>query len=114
VPDVSARGGPGPGGRGGGALQLRPPARLTRRPAGGAQDEGVPLRWSAPPPPTPPSQVARTPPVDRLASLVLARGDPCGGAAAYRDVADALPGPGHPARGLAPAAMEEPSPPGAV
>src|SRR5215813_14119100 len=30
-----------------------------RRPVGGAQDEGVPLRRSAPPPPPPPAPVAR-------------------------------------------------------
>src|SRR5215470_15819274 len=42
--------------------------------------------------------------------LVLACGDPRRGAAAYRDVADALASVRHRARILAPAAMEEPSP----
>src|SRR5262244_4180350 len=46
--------------RGRGCAPAASPTRLTRRPAGGAQDEGVPLRQSTPPPPTPPAPVART------------------------------------------------------
>src|SRR5215471_16235724 len=46
--------------RGRGSPPATSPARLTRRPAGGAQDEGVPLRRSAPPPPPPPAPITRT------------------------------------------------------
>src|SRR5215470_15195953 len=44
--------------RGRGRAPAASPARLNRRPAGGAQDEGVPLRRSAPPPPPPPAPIA--------------------------------------------------------
>src|SRR5262249_50243342 len=45
--------------RGRGSAPAASPAHLNRRPAGGAQDEGAPLRRSAPPPPPPPAPVAR-------------------------------------------------------
>src|SRR5215831_17966446 len=45
--------------RGRGSAPAASPARLTRRPPGGAQDEGVPLRRSAPPPPPPPAPITR-------------------------------------------------------
>src|SRR5215831_9061953 len=45
--------------RGRGSAPAASPTRLTRRPAGGAQDEGVPLRQSAPPPPPPPAPIVR-------------------------------------------------------
>src|SRR5215475_4523405 len=45
--------------RGRGSAPAASPTRLNRRPVGGAQDEGVPLRRSAPPPPPPPAPVAR-------------------------------------------------------
>src|SRR5215467_9875440 len=41
--------------RGRGSAPAASPTRLNRRPAGGAQDEGVPLRRNAPPPPPPPA-----------------------------------------------------------
>src|SRR5215467_2312933 len=46
--------------RGRGSAPAASPTRLNRRPVGGAQDEGVPLRRSAPPPPPPPAPIART------------------------------------------------------
>src|SRR5215468_9903356 len=45
--------------RGRGSAPAASPTRLNRRPVGGAQDEGVPLRQSAPPPPPPPAPIAR-------------------------------------------------------
>src|SRR5215510_1227119 len=45
--------------RGRGSAPAPSPARLNRRPLGGAQDEGVPLRQSTPPPPPPPVPIAR-------------------------------------------------------
>src|SRR5215813_2897222 len=45
--------------RGRGSAPAASPTRLNRRPAGGAQASGVPLRRSAPPPPPPPAPMAR-------------------------------------------------------
>src|SRR5215510_274803 len=50
---------------GAGCAPAASPARLNRRPAGGAQDEGVPLRRSAPPPPPPPAPITRAAFVNR-------------------------------------------------
>src|SRR5262245_65253700 len=60
--------------RGRGCAPAASPTRLTRRPAGGAQDEGVPLRRSAPPPPTPPAPVALAAPVNRPGEAISGRG----------------------------------------
>src|SRR5215831_18846663 len=82
------------------------PPRPVRRPKGGESGEWVTQLESSPAPDD------RTRPVWRSrlrAAPVLARGDPRGGAAAYRDVVDPLARPGHRTRVLAPAAMEEPS-----